>query len=261
MNELSTGWKIRHSLYFLWFLTVFFFFIAFLHIGLRTRNKRWMLYSLLYFLPLLVSFIFFILDVLPTLEYMLFLLFFVGLVLGLVHAIVIRKEYLHALAKRQRKLDGSSTKPVNTQETITKINEDPVRRESLIEAKKKMKTGWTAGFILASLNIVIVLFILFFNPNFLGVPWAESFIDIFILFLLSFGVYKGSRACAIILLAYYLFNQLFLRLTTDLTNVGSLIVVALFSYLFIQGIRGTFEYQRLKKESLQETNEHSSQGV
>ncbi|MBM7096708.1 hypothetical protein JSY36_13255 [Bacillus sp. H-16] len=274
MNELSKGWKIRHSLYFLWFLTILFFFIAFLHIGIRASNRRWMLYSLLYALPFLISFMLFILGVLPVIENLLFNLGLVGFILGIVHAFLIRKDYLRQLAVKQGKLDSQVTpaamgleeavekwereNPEATDETGEQTSA-PAKR--LKEAKSNIKTGWITGVILASFNVVLVLFMMFFNPDFLGIVWADTFIDIALMFLLSLGIYKASRFCAVSLLLYYWASQLFLRFGTEFSNAASLFMVAVFSYFFIQGIRGTYQYHKLKKEMLPAVEDNQSQGA
>jgi hypothetical protein len=70
--------------------------------------------------------------------------------------------------------------------------------------------------------------------------WA--LIDAAIVLGLSYGVYRKNRASAVALLGFYLVNQVLMRVGGDAgAGIG---LVLVFSFFFVQGVRGTFAYHR-----------------
>src|SRR3712207_3982147 len=94
-------WELIHSLWIGWAFTLgILSWVAFLYIGLRTRHTKWLLWALFYATPLIL----FIMPVQPPVSWD-NLTLSTTMVLGVVsiiHAFLVRKEYLLRLELLQR---------------------------------------------------------------------------------------------------------------------------------------------------------------
>jgi tetratricopeptide (TPR) repeat protein len=99
--------------------------------------------------------------------------------------------------------------------------------------------GATSGVATLILSIIEVL----------GYSTWWGLIDTFIVFGLTFGVYKKSRVCAIILFVAYVGPRIWMMVTQPEAEViwSSLSMSIAFGYLFFLGIIGTFAYHRIIK--------------
>lgn len=121
--------------------------------------------------------------------------------------------------------------PVELQQPVTqsKVGENTLR---LQEANKRIKVAWITGIISGCINTIAA---------FLSSPYF--FVDVVLVFGLAFGIYKKSRACAVIMLIYFVVSKL-LTLTL-LKNPGALLVSVIVSYIYFRGIQGTYEYHKI----------------
>ena len=78
---------------------------------------------------------------------------------------------------------------------------------------------------------------------------AWSLIDVVLIFGLTFGIYRKSRTCAVIMLIYYAGMKIMQVVTMH--AIGGLIWGIIFSYLFAMGAVGTFQYRKIKREAQQ----------
>lgn len=106
---------------------------------------------------------------------------------------------------------------------------------------KKIRNGWIAGLVSGVLTLVVTLLamsgqkILFFN--------AWSLVDVALIFGLSFGIYRKSRVCAILMLVYFVGSKIFIYAQAGFSG-GGLIMPIIFCYCFFLGVQGTFLYHR-----------------
>jgi len=111
--------------------------------------------------------------------------------------------------------------------------------------RKKIKNGWVAGLVSSGITCVLILLAIS-GVNLPGLNlW--SFIDVAIMLGLSFGVFKNSRICAILLLGFFLLNK-FLMISQSGT-VSGLPLTIVFLWFFAQGVIGTFQYHKLKPDN------------
>ncbi len=107
MSTTSKGqrWEILHSLWILWTFTFGFFnWVAFFYIGIRAKQRKWILWGLVYAIPFILAMAFaessafdgWIGNLTVTLTLIL------GII-SIVHAFRIRKEYLLRLEALQRR--------------------------------------------------------------------------------------------------------------------------------------------------------------
>lgn len=145
MSVTSKGkrWELLHSLWIGWTFTLGFFnWIAFLYIGIRANKRRWVLYGVLYSLP------FILVMALPDLggwpgDVVVALTLIMGAA-GIVHAFLIRKDYLSRLALLQSGLSVDHDKlevPTQTEEVVR----PPELKESRTASPQKTADGQDVG--------------------------------------------------------------------------------------------------------------------
>ncbi|TRV47309.1 MAG: hypothetical protein EWV53_01420 [Microcystis panniformis Mp_MB_F_20051200_S9] len=131
--------------------------------------------------------------------------------------------------------NNSSSLPNN----IVPRKETDTAAENILGLKKannQIKPAWITGTILGVINLLVTLF--------LNNPYV--FIDVVLYFVLSFGIYKKSRICAVIMLGYYIASRIFFWEVLK-GNPLVLIVSIAFIYFLWQGVQGTFAYHKITK--------------
>lgn len=121
--------------------------------------------------------------------------------------------------------------------SITKAAE--IKNISPIDiALKDIKNAWIAGLISIGITITFTL-ISMSGTDVIGLD-ASAFIDVFQMIIFTFGIYKKSRTCAILMLALFIFNKI---LMWQYAGVGSGLPLALvFLWYYSKGVIGTFQY-------------------
>lgn len=107
---------------------------------------------------------------------------------------------------------------------------------------KKIKNCWMAGLISVCITVVFTLIALS-GTNVIGLD-AWSFIDAIIMAGLTFGVYKKSRVCAVLLLTFFALNKVIMWSQTG--NISGLLLALVFFWFFGQGVVGTFQFHKVK---------------
>jgi len=108
------------------------------------------------------------------------------------------------------------------------------------KANGAIRNAWIAGIISGTLTLILSLI------GALGFDlWNLS--DAFLMFGLTFGIYKKNRACAIILFIYFVGDKIFALLQSPASAATGIPMAIVFGYFFFQGIRGTFAYHKIAK--------------
>ena len=109
-----------------------------------------------------------------------------------------------------------------------------------------------AGVISAGITLLVILVAASGSTAFaeLGVDWW-SLIDVVVILVLSFGLYKKSRICAVLLFVYFVFSKIILWAIVG--SVRGVLMAILFGYFFFQGIRGTFAKHSLSVQTIPES--------
>jgi len=109
----------------------------------------------------------------------------------------------------------------------------------------KIKGAWIAGIATSVLSLGLVLFSIFGTPL-MGMN-AWGLLDVVLLAGLTYGVFRRSRTCAILLFAFFLLNKILMFMQSGtLAGAPLSLLVLLF---FGRGIVGTFQYHRWKSEN------------
>lgn len=152
---------------------------------------------------------------------------------------------------------GSALGDVSHSETLTQRPHVLAERIQLAddegdafdEAKALIKKGVNAGMIYGGLSLLVVLFLQAF------VPFADGFLkfawlDIGIIYGLTFGIHLKSRACAGLMLVYYALSKLAMMTQGGIGLIGIFVAIA-FVKAFYQGWQGTVLYHQLKQTHAQ----------
>lgn len=107
INKIPKKWRMLNSLWILWTLTIFFHYVAFFYIGIRTRYERWLWWGVFYSLSFLAVVAYLVVSVEIGYRH-LFLDVFIPIwlimssLVSFIHAVVIREEYyLRLIAYRE----------------------------------------------------------------------------------------------------------------------------------------------------------------
>jgi len=124
------------------------------------------------------------------------------------------------------------------------VSVEPQTSEAPPEILKQIKNAWIAGAISGCLTLVITLISLS-GTKALGFN-AWNFIDVVLIFGLTFGIYKKSRVCAVLMFIYFVASKILIAVETGQFS-GSIMAI-IFIYYYAHGIAGTFAYHKLFKD-------------
>ncbi len=150
----NSQWEWLHSFWILWtFVLGYFGWVAFLWIGFRTRQKKWLLIAPVYLLPLVINLNVSLTDpgLVPNLATMFWLVMWAA---SVIHAFRVRKEYLlrlkamRGLEEReeddlQRRIEAEYQAPLSLEE-LARLREAEGRRE-LEEFERKLQADRRQG--------------------------------------------------------------------------------------------------------------------
>jgi len=105
--------------------------------------------------------------------------------------------------------------------------------------RSKIKGAVVSGAIVSVLTLLIATFALVKNTSFAGID-GSSIIDGLIYAALTFGIYRKSRASAIIIFTIYLVSKLYIWFS--LGQPKGLLISMILLYYFFRGIVGTYQY-------------------
>ena len=111
------------------------------------------------------------------------------------------------------------------------------------EILKKIKQAWIAGTVSASVTLVVTLLAIS-GTEILGFTVWELF-DVALIAGLTYGIYRKSRTCAVLMLLYFIASKIFIMIETG--KPTGLVLGILFAYFYWQGVSGTFSYHRFLK--------------
>ncbi len=118
-----------------------------------------------------------------------------------------------------------------------------------------IRAAFVCGIISTLLTLLVTLLALSRGSlNFATIDFsAWTFIDVALLAGFTIGLFFKSRTSAILMLLYFAFTK-YVQVSRGL-NFFSIITGALFLYFYVQGVRGTLAYHRLKKKEAKQSSE------
>jgi len=115
------------------------------------------------------------------------------------------------------------------------------------EVLKKIKGAWVAGLISGFMTLGVTLLAMA-GTAMLGFD-AWNLVDVAFVFGLTYGIYRKSRACAVLMLVYFVISRIAMMVETG--KPSGLLIGLIFFYYYARGISGTFAYRRLIKASVE----------
>jgi len=107
----------------------------------------------------------------------------------------------------------------------------------------KIKSAWIAGLVSVGITAAFVLYSFFAAPV-MGIDsWA--LVDVAIMTGLSFGVFRKSRTCAILLFLLFVANKVFMWMESG--SLAGWPMALAFTACFVMGVQGTFQYHSWKR--------------
>lgn len=76
-------------------------------------------------------------------------------------------------------------------------------------------------------------------------PGIFGLLDAIFVFGITFGIYKKSRVCAVVMFIYFLISKIILLAHMNIFSIG---IAVIFLYIFFNGIRGTIYYHNHNKK-------------
>lgn len=135
-------------------------------------------------------------------------------------------------------------------ETINKFIDAFKHNNASIKAKlskneSMISEGFIAGLALAGLSLFSWVIGLIKVESYDSIIFDPiGLLDLLFIFALSYGIYKKSRTCAILLTVYYFISRMITIVTTFPGGVMEIIWFAVFITFFIRAIIGTIEYHQ-----------------
>jgi hypothetical protein len=108
------------------------------------------------------------------------------------------------------------------------------------DVMKKIKNACGVGLFSGGITLLLAL-IAISGTSVMGFTGWEL-IDAGIILGLTFGLYRKSRVCAVLLFVFFVGNRILMLASGG--PMSGLIVAAVFAYALAQGILGTFEYHK-----------------
>jgi hypothetical protein len=113
----------------------------------------------------------------------------------------------------------------------------------LARADRLIDLAWTVAALWAAVRLISALWL----SRFSDADEALWLLDPTLILLLAYGLYRRSRVCAVLLLAYVVVELWFAYHTRPVAaGVGPAMLLGL---AFVAGIRGTFAYHRQAAEA------------
>lgn len=113
---------------------------------------------------------------------------------------------------------------------------------TLENAQSKIRNAWIAGLVSTFMTLGATVYVLTGRPFLNFSIW--NFLDVLLLLILTFGIYQKSRLAAVLMLVYFLASRILTWFTLP-PSIISLVVSAIFVYVYFEGIRGTMAYHGL----------------
>ena len=116
------------------------------------------------------------------------------------------------------------------------------------EAIKATRHGAIAALVAAAISGFVVVVAILTDARGILAQWNDPafVIDIVLVLVCAYGMYRKSRTAALLMFFYYLIDRIIIAIETEV-SIG-VIVTIVFLYFFGRAIQGAFVYHKLLKE-------------
>jgi len=140
-------------------------------------------------------------------------------------------------------MSDSGFTPHNTESTIPASPSSTVP----VDVLKKIKNAWIAGLISGAATLVVTLLAVS-GVQLLGFS-AWEFVDVALILGLTYGIYRKSRVCAVLMVIYFAASKILIVMETGKPTGGFMAII--FLYFYVQGVLGTFAYHKHIEDAAQ----------
>jgi hypothetical protein len=106
-------------------------------------------------------------------------------------------------------------------------------------AERMVACGWIAAAIAGVATLTLSLTSSFGLTHY-------NLVDAALLFGLAYGIYRRSRICAVLALAYHILNRLMIFYRHDVPPIA-IVLTLMFAVLYVLGVIGTFVHQARRR--------------
>lgn len=114
-------------------------------------------------------------------------------------------------------------------------------------ALKAIRQGAIAACVSAGLTIAFIGIAIVANADGELALWNDPFnlVDVVLILVLAFGIYKKSRVAAVLMLLYFLVAKIVIAIETQ--SYSGIVLALVFLYFYGRAVLGTFAYHRIEK--------------
>lgn len=111
---------------------------------------------------------------------------------------------------------------------------------------KNIRNGWIAAIVSGVMTIAIMILAITTGTlaNLFDI-WTS--LDVILIFVLAFGIYKKSRTAATIMFVYFLASKIWIVVETG--RASGLLMGFIFLYFYFQAMVATYQYHKLRKSN------------
>ena len=115
----------------------------------------------------------------------------------------------------------------------------------ITQATKAIRNAWIAALVSAGVTLIVPLISSYKTP--ILEMGFYILLDVGLILLLAYGIYRKSRIAALAMLIYHMANQVIMYIEHGLRGLGP-IVGFFFFIIYLQGVIGSFAYHRLVQD-------------
>ena len=123
------------------------------------------------------------------------------------------------------------------------IPAETLRKIATKQALRKIKTAWVAAIVSGVMTLAVTLLSITGTPVFGANAWG--FLDVALIFGLAFGLYRKSRASALVILLHFILSRIYLWQVDQTVSLVGLPLTLVFLCCYVQGVIGTFRYHHI----------------
>lgn len=139
----------------------------------------------------------------------------------------------------------STPNPYSSPDTAIADHGRPWDRDVPEEVESHIKNGWVAALVSMVMTLGMTVFAMFKADADVAME-ALGFIDVGLIGLLAFGIYKRSRTAATLMLLYFVVSKILEMVAAGMPT--GLLFGMLFAYFYFRAMVATFGYHRFVKD-------------
>jgi len=121
----------------------------------------------------------------------------------------------------------------------------PLERDIPDEIARPIKHGWVAACVSGAMTLLVTAIAMGTGGNGMG-DGAWNLVDVGLIALLAFGIYRRSRTAATAMLAYFVLSKILIMMETG--KPSGLVLGLLFAIFYFRAMTATYRYHRFVKD-------------